>query len=238
MPATLNIPQDLHELVRAIKTVRRKKPVFIIGIAGGTGCGKTFLADMLTHFTGGKMLSLDDYYLDIAEVCDGNFDEPAALDLRLLHEHLAKLAQGQTIQKPCYDFATNARVGCVRFSPYSPLIVEGMFALNEQFAKMIDFHLYVEAPYELRVARRVRRDVHTRGRPVEQILNEFKNRVIPMHTLHVEPQRSSARIILHNNTDWDFAEQASLFPDGRRVPVALNVRPAATEPAHLYSPLP
>jgi uridine kinase len=183
-------------------------PSFAVGIAGGTGAGKTtlarLLAEALDHVA---VLDLDSYYLDRTGLSRErrdrlNFDEPGAFDLRLLLQHLRQLRDGRPIEKPRYSFEHHTRSGVDTLCPAPIILVEGLFALWwEELRMLLNLKVYVEAPPELRVMRRLKRDVEVRGRSVESVLGQFDATVRPMHELYVAPTRAHADLVLLNDGD-------------------------------------
>jgi uridine kinase len=178
-------------------------PLVTIGIAGGTGAGKTTLVQRLVdHFQDVSVVDLDSYYRDRSDVSPQdrehlNFDEPSAVDLPLLLRQLTCLRHGRVVQKPIYSFATHCRAGSYELQPSSLLVVEGLFVLCwQELRTLLDLKVYLEAPADVRLVRRLRRDVRERGRTVESVLDQYVNAVRIMHEQFVEPTRQHADIIL------------------------------------------
>ena len=183
----------------------RPSKVFLVGVAGGSGSGKTTLCRALTRqLPDVSVLELDAYYLDRSHLPPAererlNFDEPAAFDARLLSRHLRRLARGEAVAKPVYSFVSHTRVGSEPFVPGRFVLVEGLFPLWwEDVRGLWDLTVYVDAPIDLRLKRRVDRDVTTRGRTVESVMAQYTRTVRPMHELYVEPTRQHARVVLSN----------------------------------------
>lgn len=184
------------------------KPL-IVGIAGGTGSGKTTLANTIITYFGQHCTSLidaDSYYLDRSHLplrqrhhC--NFDHPDALDISLLANHIRALKQGNPIQKQIYDFATHTRKKeTIRVSPRDLILVEGIliFALSE-ICELFDLKVFIDEEADLRLLRRVTRDVNERGRTLEAVFKQYLETVRPMHLQFVEPSKGKADIILKPN---------------------------------------
>ncbi len=183
-------------------------PSLVVGIAGGTGAGKTTLAHLLAEALGHVIvLDLDSYYLDRSGLSREsrdrlNFDEPGAFDVSLLMEHLRQLRDGRPVQKPRYSFEHHTRCGAETVRPAPIVLVEGLFALWwEELRTLLNLKVYLDAPQELRVMRRVKRDVEFRGRSAESVLQQFEATVRPMHDLYVAPTRAHADLVLVNDSD-------------------------------------
>lgn len=183
-------------------------PSFAVGIAGGTGAGKTTLAGLLADALGHVIvLDLDSYYLDRGGLSREsrdrlNFDEPGAFDVSLLMEHLRQLRDGRPVQKPRYSFEHHTRSGVETIRPAPIVLVEGLFALWwEELRKLLNLKVYLDAPQDLRVKRRLKRDVESRGRSAESVLRQYEATVAPMHDLYVAPTRAHADLVLINDCD-------------------------------------
>lgn len=177
----------------------------LIGLAGGTGAGKSAIVDGLVGRVRGSVIDLDSYYLDRSgltpEQRNGiNYDEPAAIDVTLLITHLTRLGRGETVEKPLYSFETHVRVGSHTVAPAEIVIVEGLFTLWwEPLRALLDVKVFVDAPSDLRLVRRIRRDVRERGRTADQVLQQYLGSVRPMHERYVEPMRAHADIVVIND---------------------------------------
>ena len=156
---------------------------------------------MLTERYGNVLISQDNYYRGLDDGADArhyNFDEPAALDLDLLAEHLAQLKAGRSVQVPLYDFETHRRRRETEaVSPAALIIVEGLFlyvlpALRAAF----DLRFFVDVPAEERLRRRIDRDVRERGRTQQEVIAQFTGQVEPMYLRHIEPTRDHADVVL------------------------------------------
>ncbi|MBI4896249.1 MAG: uridine kinase [Candidatus Aenigmarchaeota archaeon] len=190
----------IREVMARTKEFSSKQPVTIVAIAGGSGAGKTFISRILqTHLPASIVVSMDSYYRPLAEMPDNNFDTPTALDLSLLSLHLRMLKEEKTIQQPVYDMTISDRVGFAEFHPRSVIILEGMFALHEAIRDVLDMRVFVETQPQVRLQRRMKRDIVERKRTKESVLTQWKELTYPMHQFHVQPQRSCADIIIHNN---------------------------------------
>ncbi len=178
----------------------------VIGIAGGSGSGKTtVLRRILERFGPGRIALLDHdaYYRDLAhlpfdERARFNFDHPDALDTGLMGRHLDALLAGEPAEKPTYDFATHSRrAETERVEPRPVVIVEGILVLGEPaLRERMDIKLYVDAPDDLRLIRRIERDLHERGRSLEAVLEQYRRTVRPMHMQFVEPSKRHADVII------------------------------------------
>lgn len=206
----------------------------LIGLAGGTGAGKSAIVDGLVDRLGGcVVVDLDSYYLDRgglppAERSLINYDEPAAIDVALLTAHLSRLTHGEAVEKPVYSFETHARVGGHVLAPAELVIVEGLFTLWwEPLRALLEVKVFVDAPPDLRLVRRIRRDVSERGRTVDQVLQQYLGSVRPMHERYVEPMRGHADVVVTNDGPIETAVE--------RVIAAVRMKKAdglATSAAH------
>lgn len=185
---------------------------YIIGIAGGSGSGKTFLAETLAKKLGKEksfVLYQDSYYIDQSDKFDHdggsvNFDHPSALDFNLLAEHLKQLKSGEDIEIPVYDFATHTRLKRTISQPSKKIVlVDGILILTQPHVrKYFDQSIFVHTPEEIRFQRRLIRDVNERGRTAEGVKNQFESQVKPMHDQFVEPSKEFANII-SSGTDME-----------------------------------
>lgn len=179
-----------------------------VGIAGGTGAGKSSVCDLLCRTLDGvTTLELDSYYLDRSGLSPErraslNFDEPAAFDLPLLLEHLSRLRDGHAVEKPLYSFESHTRCG-FQHIPATPIVlIEGLFTLWwEDVRRLLDLKVFVDAPDDTRLARRLQRDVTTRGRTIESVYRQYETTVYPMHVRYVEPTRAVADLVVQNDRD-------------------------------------
>ncbi len=185
-------------------SVHSHDPV-IIGIAGGTGSGKTTLARRVQEGVGERsvLLQHDWYYRDLQNLSETerariNFDHPDSLDNELLVSHLEALREGKTIEVPRYDFTTHSRLEKTRRVKAQPVVVvEGilLFAVPE-LRECFDIKLYVDTDADIRVFRRIRRDIRERGRDFESIRSQYYETVRPMHLEFVEPSKRWADLIV------------------------------------------
>ena len=177
----------------------------VIGIAGGTGSGKTTLAAGLVNELGGgvALLEHDWYYRDRSGMSerereDVNYDEPAALDNALLAEHLAELRAGRAVECPQYDFATHTRKSATRrVAPASIVAVEGilLFAIPE-LCSAFDLRVFVDTDDDIRLLRRIARDIVERKRDIASIEHQYYSTVRPMHVQHVAPSKRHAHLVV------------------------------------------
>ncbi len=177
----------------------------VIGIAGGTGSGKTTLVKSLSEHFGGKvtMLSHDNYYkcrddLSFEDRCKLNYDEPDAMDTSLMVYHLEQLRRGQAIDCPVYDFTVHNRSQqTIRVEPKQVIIVEGILIFeNEHLRNLMDMKIFVDADADVRLCRRIKRDVTKRGRSLESVLEQYETTVKPMHEKYVEPSKKYADVVV------------------------------------------
>lgn len=181
------------------------KPL-IIGIAGGTGSGKTTVARKIAEAlpeSSVAFLDMDGYYRNFAhlpmdERRQINWDHPEAFDLDLFVSHLEQLARGEPVEKPVYDFATHLRTGRTERIPAADVIVvDGILLfVDERVRAQFDVKVYVDADADIRLVRRIERDMAERARPLEEILLQYLTTVRPMHQQFVEPGKRYADIII------------------------------------------
>jgi len=183
--------------------------MLIIGIAGGTGSGKTTVVHQIMNelpSTEVGIISQDSYYketsnLSYVERTKINFDHPRAIDFELLVSHLKDLKEGKIIEQPVYSFVTHNRTGDVIIThPRKVMIVEGILTLaNPELRNMFDVKIFVHADSDERLIRRLKRDISERGRDMEEVLNRYQNTLKPMHEQFIEPTKSFADIIIPND---------------------------------------
>jgi uridine kinase len=182
-----------------------KTPV-IIGIAGGTGSGKTTVARAIYDRVGSdriEWITHDSYYrnfdaLSPEERAKINFDHPDSLESELLMRHLDALCKGSAVETPVYDFATHSRKAeTQRVEPRRVIIVEGILVLAEpELRRRIDIKLFVDTPADIRFVRRLMRDIETRGRSLPSVVQQYLTTVRPMHEEFVEPSKRYADLII------------------------------------------
>lgn len=186
--------------------------ILVIGIAGGTGSGKTTLMNNLIQRFEGQVtvLSHDNYYrrndhLTYEERCRINYDEPAALETDLMARHLEQLRRGETIACPVYDFSQHNRSNeTIEISPKSVIIVEGILIFEDQTLRdLMDIKIFVDTDADVRLCRRIKRDVNKRGRSLESVLEQYQTTVKPMHEKYVEPSKKHANlVVLEGGKNW------------------------------------
>ena len=187
-----------------------------IGVAGGTGSGKTTLTEHLAERFGSNISVVhhDNYYkrqdCSFEERCRQNYDHPDAFDTDLMIEHLKALKRGETIHCPVYDYAIHNRTEEVR--PTKVVIVEGILIFqNKALRDLLDIKIFVETDADVRILRRALRDVEERGRSLESVVTQYLTTVKPMHEQFVEPTRKYADIIVleggHNLVALDMIMQ-------------------------------
>ena len=179
--------------------------ILVIGIAGGTGSGKTTLMKNIIQRFGGAVtvLSHDNYYrrhdeLSLEEREKLNYDEPAALETDLMAAHLERLRRGEAIDCPVYDFTVHNRSDeTIRIVPQPVIIVEGILIFeNEPLRNLMDIRIFVDTDADIRLCRRIKRDVNKRGRTLESVLLQYQQTVKPMHEKYVEPSKRFADIVV------------------------------------------
>ncbi|RKR07133.1 uridine kinase [Maribacter vaceletii] len=183
--------------------------MLIIGIAGGTGCGKTTVVNqIMNEFPKEEVgvISQDSYYNDLSHLTieerkKTNFDHPSAIDFDLLVEHLELLKSGQSIEQPVYSFIEcNRTKETVATQPRKVVLVEGILILtNPKIREMFDIKIYVHADSDERLIRRLKRDTAERGWSLDETLDCYQNTLKPMHDQFIEPTKEYADIIIPNN---------------------------------------
>ena len=179
--------------------------ILVIGIAGGTGSGKTTLMKNIINRFGPvvSVISHDNYYkrrddLTYEQRCQINYDEPAAFDTELMISHLQQLRQGNSIDCPVYDFTVHNRSEeVVQILPKQVIIVEGILIFaDEDLRKLMDIRIFVDTDDDVRLCRRIKRDVNKRGRTLDSVLTQYLTTVKPMHEKYVQPSRRFADIVV------------------------------------------
>jgi uridine kinase len=179
--------------------------ILVVGIAGGSGSGKTTLMNkIVSRFSEDiTVLSHDSYYrrhddMTYEERCQLNYDEPAALETELMVKHLDSLRNGEAIDCPVYDFTVHNRSDEVtRIEPSRVIIVEGILIFeNEALRDLMDIRIFVDTDADIRLCRRVKRDVNKRGRSLESVLTQYQQTVKPMYEKYVEPSKKYAHILV------------------------------------------
>ena len=179
--------------------------ILVIGIAGGTGSGKTTLMKNLIARFGDvvTVLSHDNYYkrrdgMPFEERCKVNYDEPGAFDTSLMIYHLEQLRSGHAIECPVYDFTVHNRSSeVIRVVPREVIVVEGILIFeNEALRNLMDIRIFVDTDADIRLCRRIKRDVNKRGRTLESVLTQYQTTVKPMHEKYVEPTKKYADLVV------------------------------------------
>ena len=179
--------------------------ILVIGIAGGSGSGKTTLMKNLVEQFGDHVtvVSHDNYYkrhdeLTYEQRCLINYDEPAAFETDLMAKHLDLLKKGQAIACPVYDYTVHNRSDeVVQIVPRPVIIVEGILIFaDEALRELMDIRIFVDTDADVRLCRRIKRDVNKRGRTLESVLAQYQQTVKPMHEKYVEPSKKHANLIV------------------------------------------
>jgi uridine kinase len=190
----------------------------MLGIAGWSGSGKTTLARELANQLDATLFPLDLYYRDLSQFpLDSrhkrNFDHPDSLESELIVEHVRALANGKTIQRPVYDFKTHSRVAGAfdTVTPAGVVIVEGILALHyAELRPLYTFSIYVNAPHDVCLARRIHRDMRERGRTEESVREQFEATARPMADLYVTPSAARASVIVEGTDALDWSVEQIL----------------------------
>jgi uridine kinase len=186
--------------------------LYIIGVAGGSGSGKTTFAkkvQTLLEDKNSQILSMDSYYLNVLpdeiQTSKGNpnFDHPGAFDWKLLGTHIADLKVGKSIECPVYDFKTNSRQEkTVSITPNQIIIFEGIFALfDKEIRNLMDIKCFLHVDSDIRFTRRLHRDVQERGRSLDSVISQYYETVRPMYQKYLDPQKQFADFTVGEETD-------------------------------------
>ena len=183
--------------------------MLIIGIAGGTGCGKTTVVNqILNELPEGEVgvISQDSYYKDTSHLSYNervkiNFDHPRSIDFDLLTDHLQELKNNKPINQPVYSFVKHNRTSdTILTHPRKVMIVEGILILtNPELRELFDIKIFVHADSDERLIRRLKRDIAERGRDLDEVLSRYQTTLKPMHEQFIEPMKEYADIIIPNN---------------------------------------
>jgi len=184
----------------------KHSPTLVIGIAGGTGSGKTTVANVILDRVGKDHIAYlphDAYYRELIDLPPDqkaavNFDHPNSLETELMVEHINKLKNGQSIELPIYDFSTHSRTGkTIRVDPQRVIIVEGILIFAEPaLRELFDVKLFVDTDNDIRFIRRLQRDISERGRTTDMVIHQYLTTVRPMHLEFVEPSKRYANVII------------------------------------------
>ena len=177
-----------------------------IGVAGGTGSGKTTVADVILDRVGKQRIAYlphDAYYRDLGKLPPDqkaamNFDHPDSLETELMISHIEQLKQGKPVEIPIYDFSTHSRTKrTMRVEPHPVIIVEGILLFaDKKLRELLDVKIYVDTDPDIRFIRRLQRDITERGRTTENVIQQYLTTVRPMHLEFVEPSKRYANVII------------------------------------------
>lgn len=185
-------------------------PPLVIGVAGGTGSGKTTLAKQIASLLGNEsvIIEQDCYYKDLSHLTLEerdliNFDDPNSLDFEKLSQDIAALKKGNSIEKPRYNFSFHAReMEATHVDPALVIIVEGILVLNDpELRDLCDLKIYVDTEDDVRILRRIERDIQERGRTFDSVKKQYFSTVKPMHNQYVEPSKYYADVIIPGDSD-------------------------------------
>ncbi len=183
-----------------------RTPPLVIGIAGGTGSGKSTVAKVIIDRVGANHIALlphDAYYKDLAQLdpihrASNNFDHPDSLETNLMIDHIKRLKNYQSVELPVYDFKTHTRTSqTLHLDPQPVILVEGILILAEKgLRELFDVKIYVDTDPDIRFIRRLERDIAERGRTSTSVINQYMSTVRPMHLEFVEPSKRYADVII------------------------------------------
>ncbi len=180
--------------------------MFVIGIAGGTGSGKTTFTNAIVEKFGENVTVIhhDNYYnvndhLTYEERCKVNYDHPDSFETDLMIEHIKKLRAGEAVEEPVYDYTVHNRdkEKSITLKPSKILIVDGILIFeNKELCENMDLKIFVDTDADVRLGRRILRDINERGRSIESVLTQYETTVKPMHEKFVEPSKKNADIVI------------------------------------------
>jgi len=188
------------------QSVPQKYTPLVIGIAGGTGSGKTTVANVILKQVGEKHIAYlphDAYYRDLGDLpydqkAAMNFDHPDSLETELMIEHIKMLKDGKSVEIPVYDFSIHSRTSrTIRVDPHPVVVVEGILLFVEkELRELLDIRIFVDTDADIRFIRRLQRDITERGRTTEMVIQQYLSTVRPMHLEFVEPSKRYANVII------------------------------------------
>lgn len=190
---------------------------FLMGIAGGSGSGKTTLAKMIAEEIGQDrvlLISMDRYYKDLSKIKPAerekvNFDHPNSIDWPLFRKQIKQLLKNKKVKAPIYSFTKHVRIGYEIVTPKDVIIIEGIFALyDEEICNLMKVRLFVETPPDIRLIRRIQRDVIERGRDVKSVIEQWNRFVRPAHKMFIEPSAKRAHVIIPEDPEGKMRESA------------------------------
>jgi uridine kinase len=235
-----------HCLVRLERRVAHRP--LIIGIAGGTGSGKTTVARRVAAALADASVAfveMDSYYRNfagrtMAELHQINWDHPDAFDFALFAAHLDALANGEAIEKPVYDYSTHSRTSTtVRIAGVDVVVLDGILLFtDESIRRRLDVKVFVDADADIRLVRRIRRDMATRGRPLDEILDQYERTVAPMHQQFIEPSKRWADVIVPRGGQNDVAVEMILAKIRQRIAGGAPAIPLVTDDVRHHHPHP
>lgn len=194
--------------------MNKKSSQIIIGISGGSGSGKTYIAKKLIgEYKKGfaSLINQDSFYKDLSHLsfnkrAEQNFDDPSAIDFQLFIQAIKELRIGAQTEIPIYDFSKHTRVnGSHHINPTSIIIIDGTLIFSQpQLRDLMHIKIYIDSPDEIRLSRRIKRDINERGRTHDSIISQYSTSVRPMFDKYIAPTKKSADIVIdlsHNKTD-------------------------------------
>ena len=234
--------QDVHRVVAqsVVSTCAPSMKPLVIGIAGGTGSGKSTVARKVAESlpdASVAFIEMDAYYRDfqhltIQQLHHVNWDHPDAIDIELLTTHIATLSRGERIEMPVYEFASHSRSARTRpTEPADVVVVDGILLLSDAALRgLCDVKVFVDADADIRLIRRIRRDTAVRGRSLESVLEQYLTTVQPMHLQFVEPSKRYADVIVPRGGSNSVAIEMIVAKIQRRLTARLNARESIPTP--------
>lgn len=189
---------EVDDFLDNVKSYVPKK-IKIMGICGGSGSGKSFIAGKLSKILGARVIGLDDYFIPRVADSSANFELPKMIDLPLIKNNLTQIKMGKAFEKPIYDFKTQKIFSYEEVGPSKLFIFEGLHAFHRSIIRFLDFKIFVESSERIRFERRIERDILERNTEEKKIIERWKKTVEPSYKKIIEPYKLKADLIVVNN---------------------------------------